>query len=115
MHMTHEKLDGGITVIRLDGRLDREGTESIDLKFTALAAAAKASVVVDLSRVSFIASIGMRTLISSAKAQANRGGRMVLVNPAPNVRDTLTTAGIDTIIPMYDDMDAAIQSFAADD
>jgi anti-anti-sigma factor len=47
--------------------------------------------------VSFLASIGIRALVAAAKAQAARGGRMVLVNPEPMVRKALQTAGIELI------------------
>ncbi len=110
MKMTHERTDGDITLIRLAGRLDREGSEAIDHDFTAHAASHQAWVVVDLSAVTFLASVGMRTLISAAKAQTRLGGRLVLLAPAPKVRDTLTTAGIHVIIPVFDDLEAATRS-----
>lgn len=108
MKMESEIIQGDITKISLDGRLDVEGTEAIDMKFTALTATKKAAVVVDMSQVSFIASIGMRTLLSSAKAQANRGGKIALANLQPLVKEALDTAGISSLIPMFDDMESAI-------
>lgn len=107
MRIEHRVLDNGVTLITLDGRLDMQGTQEIDLRFTALTATSKAAIVVDLSQVGFIASIGMRTLLSNAKALGKRGGKMVLYNPVPLVRETLATAGIDALIPMYDDYDQA--------
>ena len=59
----------------------------------------------DLSEVSFLASIGMRTLLSNAKALGLKGGRMVLLNPQPMVATALSTAGIDTLIPMHQDLE----------
>jgi anti-sigma B factor antagonist len=88
--------------IRLSGRLDIQGTEAISIKFTFLAASAPRRVVVDLTEVSFLASIGIRELISSAKALQQRGGRMVLlVGENAGVAKTLEVTGIDTLIPMF--------------
>jgi anti-sigma B factor antagonist len=64
---------------------------------------------VDLSEVNFIASIGMRTLISSAKAQAKRGGKIVLFNAQPMVREALETAGVNQVVPLFDDLNSAQQ------
>jgi anti-anti-sigma factor len=112
MQMNVREIEGGIQHIRLSGRMDVAGTQAIDLRFTALTASRRAAIVVDLAGVSFLASIGMRTLLSSAKALAMKGGRMVLLNPQPMVADALSTAGIDTLIPVHTDLGAACQALA---
>jgi anti-sigma B factor antagonist len=66
-------------------------------------ASAKAAVVVDMTLVDFIASVGMRLLLKNAKAQAGRGGKLVLFNPTPTVRNALMVAGISEIIPLHED------------
>ncbi len=103
-------LENGVKHIILDGRLDMQGVMEVELKFTAYASSEKAGVIADLSSVPFLASIGIRMLISSAKAVQNRGGKMVLLNPVPLVADVLTTTGISAIIPIFDDLDAACAS-----
>ena len=107
MEIESDQIDNNITRIVLKGRLDLEGTHAIDMKFTALAATRKAAVLVDMSEVNFIASIGMRTLMSSAKAQAMRGGKIVLYNAQPMVREALETAGVNQVIPLFDDLKSA--------
>lgn len=108
MQLTTEQIDESTLRIALVGRMDVTGTLAIDQSFTVLAAARSAGVIVDLSGVVFLSSIGLRTLISSAKALASRGGRMVLLAPVPLVRKVLETAGIDRIIPIFDDLAAAV-------
>jgi anti-anti-sigma factor len=87
--------------------MDISGTQQIDLKFTALTSTRRAHILVDLSNVTFIASIGIRTLINNAKAQKLRGGSMVLYKPNNQVEEVLRATGIDTIIPIAHDIDAA--------
>ena len=65
-------------------------------------------VIVDLEQVSFLASMGIRTIIMGAKAINLKGGRMVLLRPTPDVEKVLTTTGIDTLISIVHDLDAAI-------
>jgi anti-anti-sigma factor len=90
--------------IVLSGRLDTLGSEAIATKFTVLAASAKHRIVVDLTAVTFLASMGIRELISNAKAQQNRGGRLVLfVGENEAVAKTLESMGIDALIPIFKD------------
>ena len=88
--------------IVITGRLDIPGTDSIASKFEALAAEPKKAVVVDLSSLSFLASIGIRSLIVSAKAVQKRGGKMVLVvGDNSTVVMSLEATGVDDLIPMF--------------
>jgi len=107
MELTTEQLPNGIERIALSGRLDTTGAQEIDLSLTRLTATRPALIVVDLSRVSFLASMGIRTLLSSAKALGRRGGRMVLARPQPLVAEVLSAMGIDELIPVYADVASA--------
>jgi anti-anti-sigma factor len=99
-----QDIDGDIRQITLSGRLDIQGTSEIELKFTAYAAAAARRVVVDLTQVNFLASIGIRAIITNAKALQMKGGKMVmLVTPASSIEKTLETTGVDTLVPMFID------------
>ena len=90
--------------ISISGRLDILGSDSIALKFTSLSVATGQRVIVDLTAVSFLASIGIRSIISNAKALQQRGGKMVLfVGDNSAIIKTLETTGVDTLIPMFKD------------
>lgn len=109
--LTHEDLSEGLRRVTLGGRLDMLGMEEIALKFTSLTAATPRRVLVDLTGVSFLASIGIRSIINSARALDQRGGRMVLVlgeNGA--VGDTLAATGIGEIIPIFHSEAEALES-----
>ncbi len=106
MEMNTLDLEGGITKVVLSGRMDIDGATAVDLKFSIIAGAKK-KVAVDLTDVTFLASLGLRTLMMGAKSIAGKGGKMVLVNPQPNVEKVLQTTGVDTIIPIVRDIEAA--------
>lgn len=95
-------IDENLRRITINGRLDIQGTEAISMKFTSLASTAKRSVVVNLEAVEFLASMGIRELISNAKALQKRGGRMTLfVGDNDLVAKTLETTNINALIPMF--------------
>jgi anti-anti-sigma factor len=110
MQLESELLDGDILKITLDGRLDVEGTQAIDLKFTALTAGKRAGILVDMTGVGFLSSIGIRTLLTSAKVASNRGGKLVLVSPQPMVRDVLDRSGVSSLVPVYADQASALEA-----
>jgi anti-anti-sigma factor len=112
MELRSEQLADGVERISLVGRLDIAGAQDNDLRLTSLVATRRVLAVVDLSEVSSLASIGIRTLVTNARAQSLRGGAMALANPQPLVAEVLKVAGIDTIIPMYPAAGAS-PSFAA--
>jgi anti-anti-sigma factor len=108
MGLEHSTLDNGVHLLKLSGRLDIIGTGEIETKFAGYCAIQKGRVLVDLSGVDFLASIGIRMLVANAKALLGRGGRMILLNPRPDVGRVLEIAGIPAIIPMYDSLESAL-------
>ncbi|MGQ0750129.1 MAG: STAS domain-containing protein [Betaproteobacteria bacterium] len=113
MQMTLEETDGQVTRIVLAGRMDLEGTQAIDQSFAFATSTQPRRIAVDMSQVSFLASIGIRALLIAARAQAGRGGKLVLCTPDPMVRKVLATAGIDQVIPVFDDFAGACNALRA--
>lgn len=107
MNIQFSTIENGIRLIKLIGRLDIIGTGEIETRFTGYCAGNKVQVIVDLSQVDFLASIGIRLLVLTAKSVSQRGGRMVLLNPTPDVHNVLDLAGIHSIIPMYSQLESA--------
>jgi anti-anti-sigma factor len=103
-------MENGITKVSLSGRLDIEGALKIDSEFNKIAEEKK-NVLVDLSEVTFIASLGIRTLITGAKATAKGRGKMVLLSPQPNVEKVLRTTHVDTVMPIIHDLAAVATVF----
>ena len=102
--------DGSIKLrkVVLAGRLDMLGMEDIALKLTSLTASQAMPVILDLRDVSFLASIGIRSIISSARALDQKGGRMVILLGANDlVKATLESTGIDDVITMVADEEQA--------
>ncbi|NEQ95893.1 MAG: STAS domain-containing protein [Cyanothece sp. SIO2G6] len=111
MKLELKKLDNDILLVSLMGRLDLKGTLGIDDEFRSHVAASKQNTIVDMGKVHFLASIGMRMLLSNAKALQQRKKQMVLVNPQPMVKDALKMSGIFQLIPVFDTVNEAIATF----
>src|SRR5260370_21254111 len=107
MELTYEDLEDGIRRVNLMGRMDVEGCQQVDLKFTSVTASRQAFVVVDLSLVDFLSSLGLGTLGRSAKAQMTRQGKLVLLSPHPQVSRVLQITQVDQILQFFDDFEQA--------
>jgi anti-sigma B factor antagonist len=103
-----EEIISGITKLNLRGRLDAPGAQIIDNAFAAMAGAQE-RLIVDLSRVSFIASAGLRTLIAGARGLIARQGRMVCLDPDPLVEQVLLRSGVDRLIPVCRELSEAVR------
>lgn len=107
MELQYSELENNIRLIKLTGKLDIMGVDAIETKFSGYCAGDMPRVLVDLSDVEFLASIGIRLLTLNAKSIASRGGRMVLLSPPAEVRHVLEVTGIPAIIPIYDGLESA--------
>ena len=102
MSISHEDVGENLRRIVISGRLDIPGTDEIAEKLAALASAPKKGVVVDLTSLQFLASIGIRALINSAKTVKQRGGKMVLVVlSGSSVVMSLEATGVNELIPVF--------------
>jgi anti-anti-sigma factor len=113
MQLTTEQMADGVEKIALSGRMDITGAQEIGDRFAFLTTTRPALIVIEMSEVSFLASIGIRTLVSSAKSLSRRGGRMVLASPQPLVAEVLKLACIDSFIPIYSDVVTACADLKA--
>ena len=107
MAISTEELAGGITKVILDGRLDIEGAAAVDLQMNVIAGSRKA-VLLDLQKVSFLGSMGLRALVAPARAIKSRGGKMVIFGPNEMVEKVLKTSGVDTMIPVHHELQNAL-------
>jgi anti-sigma B factor antagonist len=102
MSISYEDVGEDLRRIVISGRLDIPGTDAVATKLTALTDAPKKGVVIDLTGLQFLASIGIRALISSAKTVKQRGGKMALVvSGGSSVRMSLEATGVNELIPVF--------------
>jgi anti-sigma B factor antagonist len=114
MSISYVDVNEQVRRIVISGRLDVEGTDSVATQLEQLSQAPKKAVVVDLTSLKFLASIGIRALIASAKAVKQRGGRMFLVvDEGSTVMMSIKATGIDKLVPIFDDTDDAEKAAGA--
>jgi anti-anti-sigma factor len=107
MQISTEEMPGGVTKVELEGRLDIAGAAAVDLRMNLIAGSAK-KLLIDLQKVSFLGSMGLRSIVLPARAVHSRGGKVVLLAPNEMVQSVLKASGIDALLPIHNDLATAI-------
>ena len=106
------KIVGGdyhFTRIALSGKLDVAGEAQIGDHFRSLVETSNTSVLVDMSQVTYLASLGIRLLFAAAKTLAANQKKVVVINPQPMVEETLMNSGTAKLIPVTHDETEALR------
>jgi anti-anti-sigma factor len=102
MSASFQDVGENLRVITVLGSLDTEGTDTASARVMAWVAAPKTGVIINLSCVRSLASVGIRALIASAKTVHQRGGKLaVVVAPGSTVSMSLEATGVDELMPVF--------------
>lgn len=96
-----------LTHVALSGRLDAMGVQQVGTRFQGATASRGKPTIIDLSKVEFIASLGLGMLLTCARSLHGRGARAVIVNPQPLVKKALELAHMDSVIPVVNSVQEA--------
>lgn len=87
--------DGGSAVLRVEGRLDREGAEHLSDSLEDLLRNGVRSLTIDLATVTYISSAATKVLTRWQQELVGLRGEVQLMSLPPAVRETLAVAGWD--------------------
>ena len=107
MKLTTDELDGGITRVVLEGRMDIDGAAAVDLPLNVVAGHAT-RLLLDMQDVTFLGSMGLRSLVVPAQTVRRRGGKAVLFSPNHGVEEVLRMANLTSILPICHDLPTAL-------
>ena len=98
-----------LTYVALVGRMDVGGVEQIETRFVAYITSRSKPVIVDISQVPFMASIGMRVILRVVKALKPIGAKLVVLKPQPLVEEALRIACLDQVFGIAHDEQKALE------
>lgn len=91
MNVTVNKIQE-ITVVALDGDLDASSAPDAENQILPLANAG-ARIALDMSKVPYMSSAGLRMLLATYRAIATKGGKVILIGLSPDLEDTMSLTG----------------------
>ncbi len=101
---------GEVVIVRLAGRLDSSAAQPAEENFGRVLADGTPHLAIDLSKLEYISSAGLRILLLVAKKVREAQGRIVLFGLVPNVREVFSISGFDQIFSIEADAAGALAS-----
>lgn len=104
---TIETAEGPIRLIELVGEADMTSRHLKDL-LDAEVAAGPLLLVMDLSRLTFMDSWALHTILKASRRLRDAGGTLALAGPSGAVRRVLELSGANTLVPVHDSVQRAV-------
>ncbi len=96
MEIRHSKTEKS-HIVELDGRLDAVNNAKAETFFNEIAANNDLNILVDLEKLDFINSTGLRVFIMSLKKLKSENRVMTLCNLNDNIKDVFKFSGFDKL------------------
>ncbi len=103
------KTIGDVQVIVLMKRFDAYTAGPVEATLNKTIAAGARKVICDFSQTEYLASAGLRVLITATRNLQKAGGKLVLCSIKPHVLEVFDISGLKKIFKMHDSVDAALQ------
>ena len=106
-------LANGNQRLALTGRLDTHSYGELDRQLAPLLASGIQSLVLDLAGLDYISSAGVRSIFKARKALSAHGGKVVVVNPQPQIQkvfDVVKAVPLEEIFPTIEEADAYLDA-----
>jgi anti-anti-sigma factor len=107
-----QRVEGDVTVVQPDGRIDTLAAEQLDQALQAAVSGGSNKVVVDMSKVEYISSAGLRSLAAMLVKCRDEGGDMKLAALNERVTRVFKIIGFDLLMSVTDTPEAAIAEFS---
>ena len=100
---------GEVTCVRLEGRLDFGAATSFQQSIERLFAGKPPppAVIIDGSKLEYVASAGLRAFLLAAKAAQRAGSAFALCALQPAVREVFDLSGFSQIMSIHPDLETA--------
>ncbi len=103
------KTVGEVKIIVIMKRFDAYTASQVEAELTKLITEGTRKIVCDFSQTEYLASAGLRVLITASRSLQKVGGKIVLCSLKPYVLEVFEISGLNRIFKMYPSADAAIE------
>ena len=98
---------GDTHVLALMGRLDSDAAPDFEQRCLRATEGEARTLVLDLSKLDYLSSAGLRTILSAGKALEANGGKLVLCVPKGPTRQIIEASGFHKLFPMCTSLEEA--------
>jgi anti-anti-sigma factor len=108
-----EKTSGSITLVILKGCLDTATAPEVESRLLQMFQEGKKYMILDFSEVTYLASAGMRVLLTLVKHVKGLAGRLMLAALLPTVHDVLSITGFLPYLEIHETVEKAVEAMRA--
>ena len=106
MKLGEEKRDA-VLILSAEGRLDADTAGDVQGQIEGLIDGGENALLLDLTKLDYISSAGLRVLLIAAKRLNGNNGRFAICGLSDNVAEVFAVSGFDTIIDIHPDIQSA--------
>ena len=101
MEINTEREQGTLLIVKAEGRLDGISAREFDDAMRSKISEKDSVVIMDLEKLSYISSAGLRVILMTAKTLQKRNAKLLLCSLSEPIREVFEISGFDKIIPIH--------------
>ena len=109
LEMTSEIRDG-VIIVRPVGRIDSVSSKDFEEKAVAHIETTSPRIVLDLAKLDYISSAGLRVILTAAKKAKALGGALTLCSVQPGVHEVLVISGFVSLLGIHTGLEEAFSA-----
>lgn len=106
------KRKGGVVCVSIRGSIDAEGSSALEGELAAILSTASKALILDMSGVDYIGSVGIRVIMTAKKKVEDGGGAFMVAGLQPNVRNVFDILHLIPLVNIFTSVREAEESLA---
>ena len=107
--VTHRSTDNA-TVIYVDGDLTTNSSPEVEAEILELLEESTSNLVINVEKVNFIASTGLRVILALGKRLTKEGRKLSICSMNPTTKSVFEMSGFSKLFPTFDDEEEALKN-----
>lgn len=108
--VSHKTTDVAV-VIYVDGDLTTNSSPDVEAEVSAILSQNPSNVLINVEKVNFIASTGLRVILALGKKLSSEGFKLVVCSMNPSTKSVFEMSGFTKLFPVFDGEIEALASF----
>ena len=105
-----QRMAGEVAVVEISGEIDGSTAPEAQAQILALAAP-NSKILIDMSRVGYMSSAGLRMLLVVYRTASGQGGKVVLTGLSQDLEDTMSLTGFLEFFDHFESISAGLAAF----
>ena len=102
---------GGVTVVEIIGRVDRNTSSDAQAAINGLLAQGTQKLLIELAKLDYLNSVGLRLLLATATRMSGSGGELRFCSLNETVQEVFDISGVSDLVNVFKSSDEALNGF----